>query len=371
MQRVGDSIARPRFDFTDGLRALAAIAVSIYHAALFTGGSGEFLASFPIAGRLLGLGTLAVPVFIVLSGFVLMLPVARSSSLELRGGLREFVKRRARRILPPYFISLAIFATTIGLVPALQTGHGTEWDSKVPITLGGLVSHLFLVHNLDPAWIYQINGPAWSVATEWQIYFLFPLVLLPLWRRFGSVVAVGTAIALGVATMVLLPSIAPAHPWFLGLFAMGAGAAWMTHHAELRRAGAMTVLAAVIAIVLTIGVHVVWVSETACGAAIALLLYWLSLNARAGRSTRAARILSYRPLVRISIGSYSLYLVHSPVLAAGNIALLDLEMPYPARLLVMFVVVLPLSWLAGWIFFRLVERHFLTTHQAILRPDRS
>ncbi|MCJ1685684.1 acyltransferase [Rathayibacter sp. VKM Ac-2927] len=363
------SVVRPKSEFADGLRALAAIAVTVYHAALFTGGSGEFLSTFPIAGRLLGFGTLAVPVFIVLSGFVLMLPVARSESLELRGGFRDYLRRRARRILPPYFISLAIFAAVIAFVPAMQTGHGTEWDSKVPLTAGGLISHLFLVHNLNPEWIYQINGPAWSVATEWQIYFLFPLVLLPLWRRFGPAVAVGTTVVLGIAVALVLPLIAGAHPWFLGLFALGAGAAWMTQHVALPRAGLWAGLAGVVALALTVAVRLAWVYESAFGIAIALLLYWLTIRARANRPSRIGRVLSSRPLVRIGAGSYSLYLVHSPVLAAGNIAVLDVDLPYPARLAVMFLLVLPLSWLAGWIFFHLVERHFLTRHQKAIVPS--
>lgn len=360
---------RPKSGFADGLRALAAIAVTVYHAALFTGGSGEFLSTFPIAGRLIGFGTLAVPVFIVLSGFVLMLPVARSAALELRGGFRDYLRRRARRILPPYFASLAIIAAMILFVPAMQTGHGTEWDSKVPVTPGGLISHLFLVHNLNPAWIYQINGPAWSVATEWQIYFLFPLVLLPLWRRLGPAVAVGTMVLLGVVPVLLLPAIAGAHPWFLGLFAMGAGAAWMTQHIELPRAGLWASLAGIIALALTVAVRLSWVYESAFGIAIALLLHWLTIRAREKRPSQVGRVLSSRPLVRIGAGSYSLYLVHSPVLAAGNIALLDADLPYPARLAVMLLLVLPLSWLAGWVFFRLVERHFLTSHQKAIVPS--
>jgi len=365
---VQPSVVRPKLDFADGLRALAAIAVTVYHAALFTGGSGEFLGTFPIAGRLLGFGTLAVPVFIVLSGFVLMLPVVRSGSLDLRGGFRDYIRRRARRILPPYFVSLAIFAAVIVFIPAMQTGHGTEWESKVPITPGGALSHLFLVHNLNPAWIYQINGPAWSVATEWQIYFLFPLVLLPLWRRFGPVVAVSAMVALGITIALLVPISAGAHPWFLGLFAMGAGAAWMAEHVQLARAGLWATLAAIIALTLTVTVRVSWVYESACGIAIALLLYQLTTRARDGLPSPIGRLLSSRPLVRIGTGSYSLYLVHSPVLAAGNIALLDVDMPYPARLAAMLLLVLPLSWLVGWIFFHFVERHFLTGHQKAIVP---
>ena len=42
---------------------------------------------------------------------------------------------------------------------------------------GSLLSHLFLLHNLNASWIYDFNGTLWSIATEWQIYFVFALLL--------------------------------------------------------------------------------------------------------------------------------------------------------------------------------------------------
>ncbi len=73
------------------------------------------------------------------------------------------------------------------------------------------------------------HGPMWSVATEWQIYFIFALVLLPLYRRFGTVSTVVFAWGIGVLPLLLLPpaaNLVQACPWFLGSFALGmAGAA--------------------------------------------------------------------------------------------------------------------------------------------------
>ncbi len=52
-------------------------------------------------------GQVAVDVFIVLSGYCLMLPVARAGG-ALRGGPVGYMKRRARRILPPMLASLGV-----------------------------------------------------------------------------------------------------------------------------------------------------------------------------------------------------------------------------------------------------------------------
>ena len=58
----------------------------------------------------------------------------------------------------------------------------------------------------------------WSVATEWQIYFVFALVLLPVLRRFGIVVTVITALVLGIVIDRCLPG-SKFH--YLSLFALG------------------------------------------------------------------------------------------------------------------------------------------------------
>ena len=73
------------FAFADGLRGLAAVGVVLFHTYTYTGLSGENQ-QLPLLFKLLNLGDYAVAVFIVLSGFVLMLPVAQTSALSLRGG---------------------------------------------------------------------------------------------------------------------------------------------------------------------------------------------------------------------------------------------------------------------------------------------
>ena len=101
---------RLRLDFLDGLRGLAALYVLLYHASLRAGVLAAAAPAQPVAKAisvlhfcLLGYGHLAVAVFIVLSGYCLMLPVARTEGAVLPGGALAFIQRRARRILPPYY----------------------------------------------------------------------------------------------------------------------------------------------------------------------------------------------------------------------------------------------------------------------------
>src|SRR3712207_3890082 len=144
-----------------------------------------------------------------------MLPVVQANG-ELRGGLLAYLRRRAVRILPPYYAALVFSLLLLKLTNAIAVSPSPQSDD---FRLDVVVSHIFLVHNLHKAWIYGIDPPMWNVAVEWQIYFLFPLVLLPIWRRFGTVVCLALSFAIGLAPHVLLNGYLDwSFPWFIGLF---------------------------------------------------------------------------------------------------------------------------------------------------------
>ncbi|PZF61888.1 acyltransferase [Curtobacterium sp. MCPF17_047] len=368
---MGSADSRVAFKFADGLRAIAAIGVALFHTYTYTGMS-EQNQQLPIVFKVLNLGDFAVAVFIVLSGFVLMLPVAKTTDLSLRGGVTGFLKRRARRILPPYYAALIAYLIVILVIPGLNEKTGTAWDSKVPVTVGGVVSHLLMLHNLSPDWVYQVDGPAWSVATEWQIYFAMPLLLLPLWRRFGGRVAVTIAVILGWAVHFLLPQVDVAHFWFLGLFALGMAAGWYVHKGTARVSGGLVTASLVVTLVPAAAafglVHrFAWLSETAVGAAVALLLVWMAQRTVSGETTWAHRLLEWRPLVQVGNWSYSLYLVHSPIVGIANLVLLPVQMPLLVRFLLLALVALPIAAAISYGFHGLVERRFMTSHQQSVR----
>lgn len=361
--------------FVDGLRAVAALGVAVFHTFLFTGYTHQTAEELPRPFKVLLVGDFAVPLFIVLSGFVLMLPVARHPGLVLRGGTWTFLKRRARRILPPYYASLALFLVLIAAVPLLRDEQGTVWDSKVPVTLGGVASHLALVHNVWPDKAFEINGPAWSVATEWQLYFAMPFLLLPLWRRVGMYCTVGIAVVVGWAIHFAIPEIDVAHLWFLGLFALGMAAAYaLVNGVVVPRLGAI-VAVVVPGYLLCLAAfnskahEYDWATETGLGVVIALLLLWMGQRTMSGQTSSLHAVLESRTLVWVGLWSYSIYLIHSPLLGLGNLILLETtDLPIGSHLALMAAVVLPISLVAAYLFHRLVERRFLTTHQSANQP---
>lgn len=365
---------RPHYKFLDGMRGIAAMTVVLLHTFQMAGLAGDAERDLPAAWQAISIvGKFGVPMFIVLSGFVLMLPIALSGNMKVRGGTWTYIKARARRILPPYYVSLLLFMGLIWLVPAMGTRMGTAWDGSIPMTADGVVTHLLVIQNLNPDWVYQINGPAWSVATEWQLYFALPLLLLPLWRKFGRITMLTVAVVLGLAITFIFPSTGSGHLWFLSLFALGmmaadicvnnrsipalgllTGAAWIAVIAALWADGPLSAIAGS-------GAYVAF-SETLIGLAIALLVVLL-VQRGSGVAVRIRKLFESRFLVWMGFWSYSLYLIHHPLLGLGNILMLDVEMSTAARFAIQLLITMPLSMGVAYAFHVLVERRFLTSHQ--------
>ncbi|WP_164232982.1 acyltransferase family protein [Microbacterium hydrocarbonoxydans] len=359
---------RVEFRYLDGLRGGAALLVAAYHAYLFTGRTGDAEAAMPLWKEVIGLGYVGVPVFIVLSGYVLMLPVTRTRDLTFRGGVGAFIKRRARRILPPYYAAMAFALLLIAIVPVMQQPTGTAWDSKLPVTLESVVAHLLLLHNLSPHQMFTINGPLWSVALEWQIYFVMSFALLPLWRRLPSTLVVG---ALLVVTMipVALQTGTFAHPWLVALFAVGMLAAQLTlSNSEQRWAGPTTITLALAIIPAAALPRLFDVPadpfvEVIAGLAVASALIWAGRRTLSSGTPRAAVPFQSRPMMFLGLISYSIYLFHSPILGLFNLLLLPLQIPTVMLYMLVTFVGLPLAVGVAYLMFWLIERHFLNSHQ--------
>jgi peptidoglycan/LPS O-acetylase OafA/YrhL len=297
-----------------------------------------------------------------------MLPATRDG--HLAHGVRGYFFRRARRILPPYYAALLLSLALIALVPALrsQAITGTIWDDTHPaFSTGAVTSHLLLVHNLFPQWVFRINGPLWSVATEWQIYFFLPFVLLPLWRRRGPLTTVLVAFALGYLPLLVAPAIARAAlPWYLGLFALGMVAAAIGFSSRPLERGLRALPWGRIALALValcafggLVLAKVWfrwkpVTDVLVGLATAALLVHCGRDA-----SSVGRLLSAPPLVRLGHFSYSLYLTHLPVVALAYF----LVRPLPLGPVAHVAVLLPLATAAAlavaYAFHVAVERRFM------------
>src|SRR2546421_594614 len=199
---------RGRLPFIDGLRGLAMLWVLVYHCWVHT-----VRTPIPVSvgARHLDLtaprhlGYLGVQLFLVLSGFCLTYPLARRGAAGMTLDLRRFFRRRAWRILPPYYVALAAFALLPTVERGIRSALGQDASEVSHVTAGQLVSHVLMVHNFSLAWMGAINASFWTLALEWQLYMLFPLLVWG-FRRWGPgrTLAAVLAITLAYRTWVYL-----------------------------------------------------------------------------------------------------------------------------------------------------------------------
>jgi peptidoglycan/LPS O-acetylase OafA/YrhL/O-antigen/teichoic acid export membrane protein len=332
--------ARPaaRLHGLDGIRGLAALFVVLHHCWLLS------FPGFPINTGPWWLGWLvyghfAVVIFIVLSGFSLSIAPARSG-WQLRS-IREFLRRRAWRILPPYWAALAFSLAVAWWIVAQPN---TPEPTAKSVAVHGLLAQ-DLIGSPSP------NGALWSIAIEAQLYLVFPLLLLVL-LRWGAAVMLASMTMIVVAIAAVAPhdtrvdALMRLTPQFAALFAAGIVAAGILVASDRVRGLPWHWLAliAVVPVVLLIAErgsawtvdNFVWV-DLALGPATGLLLAGVA----AGRPVGLVRLLETRPMQRLGACSYSLYLTHSPIVVTVNhvVRRLDVGSGMPTFLLTLAIAV--------------------------------
>ena len=364
--------AGSRERYLDGLRAIAALHVTFSH---------TFMEIYPpefgvrpqelwlrILTYEMSISGLGVALLVVLSGYSLSLS-ARRGGWRLRDGKAAFVARRARRLVPPYMVALALSLLLSATLLSKETG--THWDASVPFTTTDVVAHLLLLQDVlgDP---YTISHPLWSIAVTWHIYLAFPLMLWAV-RRYGvlrtaTIIVFFTAfITLGTRGQNSLFAIRTAELY--GAFMLGLAAL------ELTRAGGVVTLRGRtrrppwvgIAVVLSLWSGLVNDDNHAL-LYVAMACLMVAVGTGGARPLRA--LLEWRPLVWLGTISFSLYLVHGPIVHLVWLELLDplgLGVGEPAALFALFATAIPATILVAWGFYHAVERRTLSSRSRARR----
>jgi peptidoglycan/LPS O-acetylase OafA/YrhL len=353
--------AQARLVGLDGVRGLAALFVVLHHC---------FLLSFPgypsntgpwVLGWLI-YGHFAVVVFIALSGFSLAVSPARHN-WQL-GGPARFAHRRAWRILPPYWAAL-VFSLIVAWFIVPQPGEGRP-DAKSVLVHGLLLQDVF--GSRTP------NGAFWSIAVEAQLYLVFPLLLLVV-RRVSSTIML-TAVTVVVSSVgVLAPHLSLVDklmrftPQFAVLFAGGLAAAGILRArpsarrlpwAWLSGAALLPVLVLIVVRGSTWAVtNFFWV-DLALAPSVCLLLAALGTR----RPAPLVWLLDTAPVRRLGTFSYSLYLIHAPiVVAVAQKVVAPLVTSPLARFALTLLIAVPLSIVSARAFAALFEIPF-TRHRS-------
>ena len=176
----------------DGLRALAVVAVMVYHAN-HTWLSGGFL---------------GVEVFFVISGYLITLLLIAEHERHGRIGLGQFWVRRGRRLLPALFVMLVALAVYMTLFNRRPLGR-TRGDFLGGLLYGSNWYQIAVGQGYTDVEAFAPLRHLWSLAVEEQFYLIWPLVMVVLLRRGRDrlpqiatrLVLVATGIAVAVALL--------------------------------------------------------------------------------------------------------------------------------------------------------------------------
>ena len=317
-----------RFGQLDALRAIAVLGVVACH-------------TFDVDRQpWADYGGQGVHLFFVISGFLItgILIDARgdatASHVSMTGVLRSFYARRALRIFPVYYVTLAV-GTAIGIQGMRENlGWNLTYLSNWQIALDsewGAVSHI------------------WSLAVEEQFYLVWPLVVLLAPKRFlpwaiGSMVAIAlvTRAVLGTTDVWGVDLMTPAVLDALGLGALLALLWRVSPNVDRVVAwiGALAVFVFALDVAahhvsalpdVTLVTHVWW----------PLFFTWVVHHVARGVNGPVGRVLMWRPLVYTGTVSYGIYLFHLFVVPVSVIVERNtgVDLPVPSAGVGRFVVV--------------------------------
>lgn len=355
---------RPRYNYVEGLRALACLTVILNHAVA---------EAYPVLYRVeippmlsflqlwFAFGHHAVTAFIVVSGFCLGLPLA-AGDFAKPVAFGQFMARRIARIVPPYYAALVI--SLLVCFTMFKYPAGMHFDFSAHPRLSDIAAHFLLIQNVFGTG--QINYSLWSIATELQIYMLFPVLVALIRKRHGWIAAATiAAAAYGISYLLRDTRLDRAAIHFIGAFIFGMAASWVTksEHSVAQRlrmfAGWPFVF---IGGVTTI---VVWTkmlpfsqfrSVKMAQDAVVMIAITALLIACTKVKSPLRVLLEAKPLVWIGERSYSLYLLHVPIQAALlKVAISTLDLTHTERLI--FSLTVGFGILVGltWVFHRVVE----------------
>lgn len=149
-----------RFPLVDSLRAIAALAIVGYHAAFSAGAMSEASLSSRLATNL----QVGVPVFFLISGFLLYRPFAKARLLGEAGPRgRAYAWRRALRIVPAYWVALTL-AVVLGVALALE---GSRW--LVYYGFGQIYSAATYFGGLPQAWTLCVEVSFYALLPLWAL----------------------------------------------------------------------------------------------------------------------------------------------------------------------------------------------------------
>ena len=370
----------------DGVRALAALGVLVYHCAGYLGfyksadGVSRYVFAF-----IHNLGNFGVAVFFVLSGYLLFREFVRKIVFDgKRTALPHYFERRFLRIYPAYWLAM------IGLVIVVGA----------PSVVGGTFGLLTLTERHFSTAIFPGLPAAWTLYVEVAFYVFIPIFAGVLWllcrKRAVKVrlvillaALVGLVVFAHIWIGVVVPAVAPEYqirlrfnlPTYFGWFAAGMSLAvasvWAGENRSLprslRQLSERPVVCWGVALLAYLAVMLVeknfqFAGETAIETPLmhqvliflqgVAALFFVLPFALVNRPSRMHSMVGSRPLAWLGGISYGIYLWHQIIIRQLN-KWMTFE-PDVYGFLLMTGIVMSSAILVGWISFRLIEKPALS-----------
>jgi len=364
-------------DFIRGTCALLVCAGHLRAVAIVdyaNGGAG----SFATKGFyfMTGLQHQAVMVFFVLSGFFVGGAVVKNRH---RFDPRNYAVARLTRLwtvlIPALLATAMVDAVVRAFAPEVLQGQfrsvwnsGPAPDALYSVSFPTLLANVFFLQTIT-APVFGTNGPLWSLANEFWYYVIFPLGVVALCGKANTRDIRPVYRLLCAAGMLAMVVMLPAgmreglYVWMMGVMVF-ISMQKLDHMkaAMVTGTGFLLLLAALVGSKFNGAGHLLNLSsDMVIGAAFAVLAVGLvNGNSRPGTGT------CFEKLARlISDFSYSLYLIHFPLVVLIGALFYKQQLPPDAKGLALFALWLMVLLICGALFYHLFERRTGTVREWI------
>jgi peptidoglycan/LPS O-acetylase OafA/YrhL len=183
------------------LRGIAALLTVIFHVDLMLGGGGDMLLKFKDS-FFINRMYLMVDFFFILSGFIMLHVYGQWFKDSATGSeFKRFTIARFARVYPLHFFTL-LYCILLKLIFMALGGVSHNPMDAVSNNFWAIPSHLLLIHSMNVNEWFTWNNASWSISTEWWMYMLFPFLVKP-FSKLNSEGRVGVVLACFLGYLVL------------------------------------------------------------------------------------------------------------------------------------------------------------------------
>jgi peptidoglycan/LPS O-acetylase OafA/YrhL len=337
----------------DGLRAVSVLVVVFYHLGIFAA-SGGFV---------------GVDVFFVISGFLISRVIYDEIASHGKFRIVRFYERRARRILPAFFVVTAstLIAGYFLFLPDEFVGL-----SRSAIYASGFAANIFFYHISGYFAGTAVTKPLlhyWSLGVEEQFYIVFPLVVLVVFKITSRLLS-AAVIAIAAASLALAQTYLRTDP--TAAFYLTPPRAWelmagcllaLPHFPYSKQRVLCEIMAAIGLGLILFAASKYSYATPFPGAAAAVpvagaaFILWSCERS----PTFVGALLSVRLLRSIGLWSYSIYMIHWPLIVFARVV-----WPHGAFGLTSAIAFAATS--LGWLSYRFIETPIRAQQQLFNRP---